>query len=142
MSFAGHTTMENRHGLCVLSEVQPAVGAPESAVAVDQMIELRNRSFTPKTGSADKGYHTEEFVTGLRTQKIVTHPARNDAQKTLHELLTLAHALSQAKRRSHLESGAHGETDDERPAGSGAGVNACRARDRANPRKRCGPRRN
>jgi transposase len=99
LSFAGHATMENRHGLCVLFEVQPAVGAPESAVAVDQMIELRNRGFAPKTVGADKGYHTEEFVTGLRAQKIVPHPARKDGQKTLHVLLTLAHAISQKLRK-------------------------------------------
>ena len=34
-SFAGHAAMENRHGLCVLFDVTPAVGAPESAVSVD-----------------------------------------------------------------------------------------------------------
>jgi D-alanyl-D-alanine carboxypeptidase len=99
LCFAGHATMENRHGLCVLFEVQPAVGAPESAVAVDQMIELRNRGFAPQTVGADKGYHTEEFVTGLRAQKIVPHPARKDGQKTLHVWLTLAHAISQKLRK-------------------------------------------
>ena len=55
LCFGGHATMENRHGLCVLFEVTPAVGAPESAVAVGQMTELHNRGFTPKTVGADKG---------------------------------------------------------------------------------------
>ncbi len=31
LCFAGHAAMENRHGLCVLFEVHPAVGAPVSA---------------------------------------------------------------------------------------------------------------
>lgn len=99
LCFAGHATMENRNGLCVLFEVKPAVGAPESAVAVEQMTELRHRGFTPKTVGADKGYHTREFVEGVREQNIVPHCARKDGQKTLHVLLTLAHAISQKLRK-------------------------------------------
>jgi hypothetical protein len=99
LCFAGHATMENRNGLCVLFGVKPAVGAPESAVAVEQMTELHHRGFTPKTVGADKGYHTREFVEGVRAQKIVPHCARKDGQKTLHVLLTLAHAISQKLRK-------------------------------------------
>jgi len=99
LSFAGHATMENRHGLCVRFAVKPAVGAPESAVAVEQMGELRALGFKPKTVGADKGYHSTEFVTGLRQQMIVPHPARKDGQKTLHVLLTTAHAISQKVRK-------------------------------------------
>jgi transposase len=99
LSFAGHATMENRHGLCVRFAVKPAVDAPESAVAVEQMGELRALGFKPKSVGADKGYHSTEFVTGLRKQKIVPHPARKDGQKTLHVLLTTAHAISQKVRK-------------------------------------------
>jgi transposase len=99
LCFGGHAAMENRNGLCVLFDIKPAVGAAESAVAVDQMIELRNRGFEPKTVGADKGYHTQEFVAGVREQGIVPHPARKDGQKTLHVLLTLAHATSQKVRK-------------------------------------------
>jgi transposase len=99
LCFGGHATMENRNGLCVLFEVKPAVGAPESAMAVEQMIELRNRGFTPKTVGADKGYHTQEFVAGVRDEGIVPHPARKAGQKTLHVLLTAAHAASQKVRK-------------------------------------------
>ncbi len=99
LCFAGHATMENRNGLCVLFDVKPAVGAPESSVAVEQMQELRNRGFDPKTAGADKAYHTKEFVHGLREQAVVPHPARKDGQKTLQVLLTLAHAASQKVRK-------------------------------------------
>jgi len=99
LCFAGHATMENRNGLCVLFDVKPAVGAPESQVAVEQMVELQNRGFRPKTMGADKGYHTKEFVEGAREQDIVPHPARKTGQKTLHVLLTLAHAISQKLRK-------------------------------------------
>lgn len=91
--------MENRNGLCTLLELQPALGTPESAGAMKQMIELRNRGFAPKTVGADKGYHAAEFVTGVREQKIAPHTARKDGQKTLHVLLTLAHAISQKLRK-------------------------------------------
>jgi transposase len=110
LCFAGHATMEHRNGLCVLFEVQPAVGAPESAVAVEQMIELHNRGFTPKSVGADKGYHTHEFVARLREQKIVPHPARKDGQKTLHVLLTAAHAVSQKIRKRIEELFGWGKT--------------------------------
>jgi hypothetical protein len=99
LCFGAHATMENRNGLCVLFEVKPAVGAPESAVAVAQMGELQNRGFAPKTVGADKGYHTKEFVAGARELGIVPHPARKDGQATLRVLLTLAHAASQKVRK-------------------------------------------
>lgn len=99
LCFAGHATMENRNGLCVLFDVKPAVGAPESAVAVEHMTELQNRGFNPRTFGADRGYHTEEFVSGARERGIVPHPARKDGQKTLHVLLTAAHAASQKVRK-------------------------------------------
>jgi transposase len=99
LCFAGHAAMENRNGLCVLFTVKPAVGAPESAVAVEQMQELQERGFDPKTVGADKAYHTEKFVTGLRARGIVPHPARKEGQKTLHVLLTTAHAASQKVRK-------------------------------------------
>lgn len=99
LCFAGHAAMENRHGLCVLFDVTPAVGAPESAVAVDQVSELHNRGFAPRTVGGDKGYHSQEFVRGLRERGVVPHPARKDGQKTLQVLLTRAHAASQKVRK-------------------------------------------
>lgn len=99
LSFAGHATMENRHGLCVLFEVRPAVGAPESQVAVEQAVELRNRGFKPKSNGGDKGYHTAAFVTGMRELGIVPHPALKAGQKTLRVVCTAAHAASQKVRK-------------------------------------------
>ena len=48
---------------------------------------------------ARQGYHTREFVKGVREHDIVPHCARKDGQKTLHVLLTLAHAISQKLRK-------------------------------------------
>lgn len=75
LCFGAHAVMENRNGLCVLFNVRNAIGEPESAVAVDGILELRNRGFRPKSVAADRGYHTEEFIEGLREEKIEAHPA-------------------------------------------------------------------
>lgn len=99
LCFAGHATMENRHGLCVLFQVKPAVGAPESAVAVAQARELRERGFRPKTFGADKGYHTRKFIQGMRDLNIVPHPALKAGQKTMRVVCTAAHAASQKVRK-------------------------------------------
>jgi transposase len=99
LCFAGHATMENRHGLCVLFEVHPAVGAPESSVAVDQMIELKNRGLHPKTVGADKGCHDQTFVEGLREEQIEPHPALRKDRSAMEVICTLAHTLSQKCRK-------------------------------------------
>ncbi|HVU23722.1 MAG TPA: IS5 family transposase [Opitutus sp.] len=80
LCFGAHVVMENRSGLCVLLAVRNAVGEPESAVAVDSVLELRNRGFTPKTVGADRGYHTETFIEELRAEQIEAHPALMDSR--------------------------------------------------------------
>lgn len=110
LCFAGHAVMENRHGLCVLFDVHPAVGAPVSAVAVDQTIELRNRGFRPKSVGADKEYHTSEFVEELRAQRIVPHPACKAGPTSLRVLCTAAYVLSQKIRKRIEELFGWGKT--------------------------------
>lgn len=75
LCFGAHAVIENRNGLCVLLSVRNAVGEPESAVAVDGVIKLRNRGFKPMRVGADRGYHTETFIEELREEKIEPHPA-------------------------------------------------------------------
>lgn len=82
LCFAAHAAMENRNGLCVLMEVRPAVGVTEPEEALDQMDELRNRGFEPKSVGADKGYHTKNFVRGCRERGIAPHVAAHPGRKT------------------------------------------------------------
>src|SRR5690625_1338517 len=82
LCFAAHAAMENRNGLCVLMEVRPAVGVTEAEEALDQMDELRNRGFEPKSVGADKGYHTKNFVRGCRERGIAPHVAAHPDRKT------------------------------------------------------------
>jgi hypothetical protein len=83
LRFAGHATIENRNGLCVLFEVTRAVGEPEAQVAVFHAIELKNRGFTAKSIGSDKGYHSRAFVTGWRERGIAPHPAPRDGENAL-----------------------------------------------------------
>ena len=75
LCFAGHAVMENRHGLCVLFGVTPSVGVTESAKAVEQVRELQERQFIPKTVGADKNYHCKDFVGGCRELGVAPHVA-------------------------------------------------------------------
>jgi transposase len=111
LAFAAHATMENRHGLCVLFEVKPAVDCPESQVAVSQIKELQNRGFEPKTVGADKAYHNRPFVEGLRGAKVVPHPAPQAGRKLLGvKIHSKAHELSQRCRRKIEELFGWGKT--------------------------------
>jgi transposase len=98
LSFAGHATMENRHGLCVLFEVHPAVGASEPSVAVQQVRELQERGFKPRTIGADAGYCSRGFVEGVRAHGAVPHPAAC-AKRRMLGVRSNAYALSQKLRR-------------------------------------------
>ena len=100
LCFAGHATMENRHGLCVLFEVRPAVGTPEAAVAVQQIKELQERGFDPRTLGADAGYCSRPFIEGVRARGVVPHPAACAHRRTLGvRIRSVAYALSQRSRR-------------------------------------------
>jgi transposase len=100
LSFAGHATMENRHGLCVLFEIRPAVGASEAAVAVEQLKELQERGFIPRTLGGDRGYCSRGFIEGVRARGVVPHPASCAQRRTLGVRLgSHAYALSQICRR-------------------------------------------
>jgi hypothetical protein len=80
-------------------KLHPAVGAPESSVAVDQMIELRNRGLHPKTVGADKGCRDQTFAEGLREQQIEPHSALRKDRSAVEVICTLAHTLSQKCRK-------------------------------------------
>ena len=99
LAFAGHAAMENRHGLCVLFEVKPAVGS-DAEVAVQQIAELQQRDFTPRTVGADRGYCSRNFIEGLRGHGVVPHPAPVKDRRLLGvKVSSTAHQLSQKCRR-------------------------------------------
>lgn len=100
LCFAGHATMENKNGLCVLFEVRPAVGAPEATVAVEQVKELQERGFDPRSLGADGGYCSRRFIEGVRDRGVTPHPAACAQRRTLGvRIRSNAYALSQKARR-------------------------------------------
>lgn len=99
LAFAGHATMENRHGLCVLFEVKRAEGS-DAEVAVQQIAELQQRGIKPRTVGADRGYHSRNFIEGLRGHGVVPHPAPLKDRRLLGvKVRSKAHQLSQKCRR-------------------------------------------
>jgi hypothetical protein len=92
--------MENRNGLCVLLTVEPAVGAPEAAVAVEQMQELNARDWSATAVGADKGYCSRPFVEGIRKRGVVPHPTVS-AYRRIHGIRigSIAYTMSQRKPR-------------------------------------------
>ena len=99
LCFAGHATMENRHGLCVLFEVRSATGEPEAEVAVEQAVELKNRGFRIKSIGGDKNYHTAGFVAGVREHGIAPHPALCDHRARMGIRRSAAYTVSQRLRK-------------------------------------------
>ena len=84
LSFGMHSTVENRNGLVVILDVKAACGqgCTEPEVAKDQLDELSDRGFDPKSVGADKGYHTKAFVSDCREKGTAPHVARITGRKT------------------------------------------------------------
>lgn len=101
LCYMGHVVTENRNGLVVNATVTHASGTAEveAALAMASKIEGQQQA----TMGADKGYDTEQFVTGLRERKVTPHVAQNtsrrrsniDGRTTRHA----GYAVSQKKRK-------------------------------------------
>lgn len=82
LSFLGHALMENRNGLCIDLKVNQATGYAEREAALDMLDRQSKKRVRPKTLGADKGYHASDFVSGLRSRKIIPHIAQAKNRKT------------------------------------------------------------
>jgi transposase len=79
LCYSANALMENRHGLLVDFQVEPADGSAERRAAramADERLTGRRRI----TLGGDKGYDTREFVADCRTLKITPHVAQNHAR--------------------------------------------------------------
>jgi transposase len=101
LSYLGHVTMENRHGLVVDARLTTATGTAERDAALEMAAEIPGRHRVTLGG--DKGYDTRGFVTGLRALAVTPHVAQNmtgrrsaiDARTTRHR----GYAISQRARK-------------------------------------------
>ena len=75
LSFTGHALMDNRHGLVTDVSLTASVGVTEPEAALALLARQRRKHLRPKSVGADKGYHTQQFVTGLRETHIAPHIA-------------------------------------------------------------------
>ena len=99
LSYHGHVVMENRHGLAVDARVTLATGTAEREAALTMAGPLG----PGVTLGADKGYDTQDFVAGLRTEGVTPHVAQNttrrrsaiDGRTTRHP----GYGISQRKRK-------------------------------------------
>lgn len=80
LSFGSHVLMENRNGLCVDVEVTDAL-TPESEVALELIRAQKQKKRPTKSVGADKGYHHQKFVKGLKRNHIQPHVACIDGRK-------------------------------------------------------------
>ena len=81
LSYMGHVTMDNRHGLAVAGEVTQATGTAERRSSERMLKRLRKRLRRRRlTVGEDKAYDTADHVAALREIGVTPHVKRNDAE--------------------------------------------------------------
>jgi transposase len=79
LSYMGHVTMENRHGLAVAGMVTQANGMAERR-ASEAMLKTKSKEAGHRiTVGEDKAYDTADHVAALRVLNVTPHVAQNDA---------------------------------------------------------------
>ena len=79
LSYMGHATMENRHGLAVAGMVSHADGTAERRAA-EVMLEARSKAAGRRiTVGADKAYDTQAHIARLRAAGVTPHVTQNNA---------------------------------------------------------------
>jgi len=107
LCYAGHTLIENRHGLICDCELTQASGTAEREAGLRLLARERTRRRCGRMSvAADKGYDVTDFVAGARALKVTPHVARKkrgsaiDGRTTRHE----GYAVS-LRRRKRIEEG-------------------------------------
>jgi transposase len=78
LSYMGHATMENRHGLAVAGMVTLANGTAERRAA-EAMLKAKSKEVGHRiTVGEDKAYDTADHVAKLRAMNVTAHVAQND----------------------------------------------------------------
>jgi transposase len=80
LSFIGHATMENRHGIFVDTRLTLVSGHAERLAALE-MIEPHADKPNRVTLGGDKGYDTADFVMELREINVTPHIAQNTSRR-------------------------------------------------------------
>ena len=79
LSYMGHVTMENRHGLAVAGMVTQANGTAERR-ASEIMLKAKSKAAGRRiTAGEDKAYDTADHVANLRARNVTPHVTQNDS---------------------------------------------------------------
>ena len=79
LSYMGHATMENRHGLAVAGMVTHANGTAERRAA-EIMLKARSKAVGRRiTAGEDKAYDTADHVANLRASNVTPHVTQNNS---------------------------------------------------------------
>ena len=79
LSYMGHVTMENRHGLAVAGMVTQANGTAERR-ASEIMLKAKSKAAGCRiTVGEDKAYDTADHVANLRAKNVTPHVTQNDS---------------------------------------------------------------
>jgi transposase len=79
LSYMGHATMENRHGLAVAGMVTAANGTAERRAAEAMLKAKAKKAGRRITVGEDKAYDTTDHVTKLRALNVTPHVTQNEA---------------------------------------------------------------
>jgi transposase len=78
LSYMGHVTMENRHGLAVAGVVTEANGTAERRASEQMLQSERAKAGHRITVGQDKAYDDADHVTTLRAMEVTPHVAQNN----------------------------------------------------------------
>ena len=80
LSYMGHVTMENRHGLAVAGMVTQANGTAERHASQAMLKAKRKAAGRRITVGEDKAYDTSDHIAALRAENVTAHVAQNDSE--------------------------------------------------------------
>ena len=106
LCYAGHTLIENRHGLIVALELTQASGTAEREAGLRLLARQRARRRGRLSVGADKGYDCRDFVADVRALRITPHVAAKDRYSAIDGRTTSweGYVLSQRRRKVIEES--------------------------------------
>ena len=106
LCYAGHTLIENRHGLICECELTQASGTAEREAALRLLGRQRARRRGRFSVGADRGYDAKDFVAGVRELGATPHVAVKDRCSAIDGRTTrhAGYATSQ-RRRKLIEEG-------------------------------------
>ena len=105
--YAGHSLIENRHGLITQCELTQASGSAEREAGLRLLARERSRRKAGRMSvAADKGYDTAAFVAGVRALGVIPHVAAKKCSSAIDGRTSrhASYAVS-LRRRKLIEEG-------------------------------------